>query len=896
MRFSLIHEVARRRPRVVAILFLLALGSAAKSEGVQARLSADGRPANFDSTYGSGNFGTWHVDRFGLPAFRYDADEQGDLRAQQPELAGATEAQHQLGNDHVVAAAFNHGYTQLWSQDRLSQWANLYEPASRHWAGGYGYLVVDDTVTSTLWLDHGDAASRERDFGVGYFRKALGTAGVDVEQVVYAPFGDDPLLLDDVTITNRTAALQTVSWFEYWDVNPYDQTGQVRRGVGQPVWDPAIQTLSVAQSGGHVDDPAPLSLFAAALQGPLDGFETSAGTFFGEGTRAAPAEVVAGHLSGTLAPPSPPGAAGGALFVFHAPLVLASGQTVTLRYAYGMAHADQIGALVAKYRAQSDPLGDSERAWASWLPKADFGRTRRWVARELAWDAYLLRSASVYEEVCGHHTITQGGYYQYFTGLNLGFRSWPHYLLPITYTAPELAREILRYTIGLQPQTDNRFAYGTGPLCSLFSLGTSSDLDFWLLLAAAEYGLGSRDRAFFSEPIPFYDTKQPATAWEHIKLAYRHQETLRGPHGGYAAGTNGDWSDFSAPFLQMSESTLVGVQVAYAYPKLADLADRLGDHEFALELRARAAELRRVLRGEWTGRGWYPRGYGGDRQIGSGAIFGEPQPWAVLAGIPTRRQAKRLVANVRRFLGGVGAPPIVHGPSRIGSSLTPAHDDPDVTERSTMPVGVGDNNANYVGGVWFDVNGWLTWALGELDGVVPRARRFAWSEYVRNTLANHAIQFPDHWAGTISIDDTCYSYYSSHPERCGNDLYRQYDGQITEQPTWMVMDAIRLAGITPTEKGYRIAPHFPFTRFSLRLPRIGVARNGRGLRGYVRSEETGSIELRVRVPGGVAPGALETRANGHTVAHRIAGRFVVFRLRAVVGAAADWAIRWSGAG
>ena len=76
----------------------------------------------------------------------------------------------------------------------------------------------------------------------------------------------------------------------------------------------------------------------------------------------------------------------------------------------------------------------------------------RWVARELAWDAYLLRTASVYEEECGAHTITQGGYYQYTAGFNWGFRSWLHYLLPIVYTEPELAREILRYSIKLQPE------------------------------------------------------------------------------------------------------------------------------------------------------------------------------------------------------------------------------------------------------------------------------------------------------------------------------------------------------------------------------------------------------------------------------------------------------------
>jgi hypothetical protein len=53
----------------------------------------------------------------------------------------------------------------------------------------------------------------------------------------------------------------------------------------------------------------------------------------------------------------------------------------------------------------------------------------------------------------------------------------------------------------------------------------------------------ARATAFFDERIGFYDTQRPATVWEHVKLAYEHQESLRGPLGGYLAGTNGDWSD-----------------------------------------------------------------------------------------------------------------------------------------------------------------------------------------------------------------------------------------------------------------------------------------------------------------------------------------------------------------
>src|SRR5262249_38136514 len=162
--------------------------------------------------------------------------------------------------------------------------------------------------------DRPAGADFRREFGVGYYRKRLAAAGVDVEQVIYAPFGDDPLLLDDVTITHRTGAPVAASWVEYWDVNPYDPADKVTPGPGQRVWAWASPAPIVPKSGGGRDDAAPLSIFAAALAGPLAGFETSLETFFGSGTRGAPAAVVADRATGTLAPPSPPGAPSGALF------------------------------------------------------------------------------------------------------------------------------------------------------------------------------------------------------------------------------------------------------------------------------------------------------------------------------------------------------------------------------------------------------------------------------------------------------------------------------------------------------------------------------------------------------------------------------------------------------
>ena len=374
------------------------------------------------------------------------------------------------------------------------------------------------------------------------------------------------------------------------------------------------------------------------------------------------------------------------------------------------------------------------------------------------WDAYLLRSASVYEEACGHHTITQGGYYQYGSGAEPRLAQ-----LAALPAADGLRRSpswrgrscATRSRVQSRDGTRRQLPYGTGSLCTpLRRSARSSDLDFWLLLAAGEYGLGARDPRFFDERLPFYDTGGSASAWRHLKIAFRHQESLRGPHGGYLAGDAGDWSDFSSVYLHMTESLLVPAQLAYAYPRLAELAELRGDRRFAAtaaQPRRRAARVRRarvdrpgLVRARLLGRP-------ADRQpVPSSGSRSRGRCWPACRRPPGR---KTLVANIRRFLTGIGAPR--RTASRIGSAISPAAADPDVTEPRTATGPLGDAGpligaSQFPGGVWFDVNGWLTWALSELDGVVPHARRYAWDEYTRNTLAAHTRAFPDHWNGTIS--------------------------------------------------------------------------------------------------------------------------------------------------
>jgi hypothetical protein len=148
---------------------------------------------------------------------------------------------------------------------------------------------------------------------------------------------------------------------------------------------------------------------------------------------------------------------------------------MTLRYAYGAAHPAAIRALVARYRRARAPLARSQAAWRRWLPQLTLGAGRSWLSRELQWNAYLLRSGTTYDEGCGAHLLSQGGYYQYDLGVNAAYRDPLQHVLPLVYAAPEIAREVVRYSAAEQPRGDGFIPYAMDDLCRPVSAGNSDD-------------------------------------------------------------------------------------------------------------------------------------------------------------------------------------------------------------------------------------------------------------------------------------------------------------------------------------------------------------------------------------------------------------------------------------
>jgi hypothetical protein len=875
---------------VVVILVAPAL-TAARSQRriplrVPAPLSAATSRVNINSSAGSGSFGKWFADADGLPAYRYTLNEETAPQAAQPELDGARDGVTQIGNDRVVAAGFNHGYVQLWSQDHTYQWMNKYDASADHFSGGYGYIDLGGHTYSTLYDDRAPDETVTRVMGVDYMQTVARVPGLTVDAKVYAPWGNYPLLLHDVTLTNTSGQTENPTWWEYWDVNPVMPPTGLLRGTEAPVWDPANDTLSVAQTV-TAQDLDPMSIFATALSGPVAGFETETKSFFGSGGRADPAAVVANRASDSIAPANIGyELEGSTMFAFRSPVTLAPGKSITLRYAYGYDAPSALNSLVAEYRGEGSQFQKTEQVWRRYVPQVNVGSHYTWLSRELQWDAYMLRSDETYESCAGYHILSQGGYYQYGLGFQGAYRDPLELMLPMIYEDPDLARQVILYSAEEQTPGSDLIPYARLSNCLRFDLGTSDDLDDWLLMSAAEYALATRDFNFFNTPVKWAEGTETATLWTHLKQAFNHEQLQLLPNGDYLTGATGDWSDLSTAELQMTESALVTSQGAYTYPRLAEAARDYGDDAFATQLQAAGEADVESMRRQWVGRGWYARGYSVEGQLGVGAIFEEPQPFSILAGTPSRSQAITLVHNIRRFLTGVGAP---GGPSPIGSAQSPAADDPLVTEHSTPAQSNGA--AVFVGGVWYSLNGWLTWALGSLQGVVPHADSYAFNELIRNTLWAHANAYPDSWDGILSVDDVCNAWYDkAKASQCGVGLSSAWDTMIPHQDAWSLWDTIELAGIHSEQNGFQIVPEFPMTNFSVRFQGAGVARQHGLIRGYITTVGGGALTMDVAAAPGTTAAQDVAFADGHQVSSRVVGGLVQFTLLTRPGVAANWAV------
>ena len=163
--------------------------------------------------------------------------------------------------------------------------------------------------------------------------------------------------------------------------------------------------------------------------------------------------------------------------------------------------------------------------------------------------------------------------------------------------------------------------------------------------------------------VSYLDTQAPyfdggsGTIWEHIKQSIRFTTQNMGAHG-FPLMLSSDWNDmlYKVCGKGKGESIWTGMQFAVALRMMQELAERMGEPEFAAECKAlydRQQELCRTL--AWDG-AWFRRCITDEgRFIGSKSepqakIWLNTQSWAVLSGLGTQEQQRQAMNSVKEYL------------------------------------------------------------------------------------------------------------------------------------------------------------------------------------------------------------------------------------------------------
>ncbi len=860
-----------------------------------------------DHAYGSSNFGTWIEDEFGLPAFKYTCNQNTDARALtqvQPGVLTPTEHIHQVGNDRITAIASNYGHIRVRQDEGCPKFLNDVDAEMSQFGGGLGFLT-DGHERLTTFCD-GNNSAFERIFGIGYFRKRVSNQSFSIDQLISAPFGDDPVLISQATITNRKDVAVAVRWVEYWGCQPYQfsyraaiesmngfgtQT-KLRRDFGrrfshhvspigmkglleskrfdgrsseeEAAWQHAKAMLRANPNGftAPVADLRPGTdfdsidlpqTFLVSLDGQVTGFSSDAAAFFGSGGPADPIGLKqqldrrngsSGKHAGLL---------------LERTIYLGPKESRTIHFLYGyLPDGFSLDALIAKYeKSASSVLQDSSRMWKQKGMRFDVP-DEPWVKREATWNHYYLRSSQTYDDYFGEHILNQNGFYQYTMGFQGAPRDPLQHSLPFLFSDPQIVRSVLRYTLK-EVRDDGSLPYGIvghGVVAPMAS-DNASDLPLWLLWTISEYVLATRDLDFLNEKIPLRlsaSEGRTETVRNLLERCYRHQvnDVGVGQHGVMRMRVD-DWNDgliytwAQSAFKECiaeSESVLNSAMAAWVFDEYVRMLDyAAANSALAKEVRASADRHREATRAQWNGK-WFRRAWLGPKLgwLGDSTLWIEPQPWAILSGATTDAQARELMRTMNDLLR--------HGP--LGAAQM--SDGPDMRSKGGTNVGTLE-----MGAIWPSLNQTLIWALVGIDPAM------AWEEWKRNSLACHANAYPDLWYGVWSGNDSYNSPLARHPGEAANEpFFHGTDFPVLNlhSHACSLYSSSKLLGLEFTGEGLNLNLGLPLDSFRFESPLVGVVKTEGRYEGWYAPSRPGNWKIRIAMPEAATRGVLHAEVDG----------------------------------
>ena len=391
-----------------------------------------------------------------------------------------------------------------------------------------------------------------------------------------------------------------------------------------------------------------------------------------------------------------------------------------------------------------------------------------------------------------------------FGARGIGFRDSSQDVMGIMAQVPQEGRKLIEQLLHVQRRNGSAM-HQFNPLTMLANQGDSRDVEgapeyygddhLWSVLAISAYLKETGDLVFLDQVIPYYEMDkeenpiEAGTVLDHMRRAIEFTHRNVGAHGlpllGFA-----DWND-TVNLAAGAESLFNANLYAKALLEMIDLAQTLGDAEWAWRYAAYYEEMKtRVNEHAWDG-GWYVRYFDaagdplGSSSNAEGQIYANGQSWPVISGFaPPERASAALDAVYTRL----------NTPKGIKLSA-PGYDgyDPSKGGITTYPPGAKEN-----GGIFLHANPWVIIAE-TIAGHGDRA--FEYYDQINPAAKNDRID-----------EFECEPYV--YPQNILGDEHPQFglarNSWLTGTASWAYQAATQyLLGILPTYAGLRMDPCIP---------------------------------------------------------------------------------------